>query len=134
MAGVSIDSNALAVARSIELHGVAVGRRAQKVVAHYGLMLQAKVKRNAALPRSGPPGPRLQTGDYNRSITLRVGLLNAMVGTNKPQGRRLEFGFTGVDSLGRYYDQPPYPHFGPALDDIETPFVSALGAIMGAGW
>jgi hypothetical protein len=49
-----------------------------------------------------------------------------MVGTNKPQGRRLEFGFVGEDSLGRSYDQAPLPHFGPALDDEAPRFEQAV--------
>ncbi|RSO40609.1 hypothetical protein DMH15_14715 [Streptomyces sp. WAC 06725] len=40
----------------------------------------------------------------------------AEVGTSAPQGRRLESGFVGADSLGRHYAQPPFPHLGPAVD------------------
>lgn len=72
---------------------------------------------------SGRPGPRVQTGDYRRSITRRVyrdgDSLIGEVGTNKPQARRLEYGFVGADSLGRVYNQPPYPHFGPAAKETE---------------
>lgn len=101
--------------------------RATKKVQHFGVILQGRVKARAA----GRPGPRMQTGDYNRSIGLRVGIeeggvIAASVGTNRPQGRRLEFGFHGVDSLGRRYDQPPFPHFGPALDETAPEFVKAM--------
>jgi hypothetical protein len=41
------------------------------------------------------------------------------MGTEEHQGARLEFGFTGVDSLGRHYTQPPFPHVQPALPYIE---------------
>jgi hypothetical protein len=102
------------------------------------------VKRTAALQRqvvanaSGNPvdvgphgfGPNAVTGDYRRSInrlTVQIGDESiGMVGTNKPQGRRLEFGFVGEDSLGRSYDQPAYPHFGPALDDEAPRFEQAV--------
>jgi hypothetical protein len=53
----------------------------------------------------------------------------ASVGTVRPQGRRLEFGFTGTDSLGRSYDQPAYPHFGPAHDQTAPEFVEAIAGI-----
>lgn len=90
-----------------------VGRLAR----FYGALMLTRTKANA----SGRPGPRVVTGDYRRTIGLEVssagpGLAAATVGTNADQGRRLELGFTGFDALGRYYDQPPFPHFGPALD------------------
>lgn len=134
-----IDHNATEVGRAIELHGDRVGVRAQQTIGHFTLLLQAAVKRHASQPRvtlrgPGMGGPRLITGDYNRSITARVGVLWGDVGTDKPQGRRLEFGFEGVDALGRYYDQPPYPHFGPALDEIEVPYIAALSLIALEGW
>lgn len=129
-----IQTNAMQVAAAIDAHGLLVGARVQAAVAHHGLRLQSMVKRNASLPRSGPPGPRLQTGDYVRSMYLHVGVLVAEVGTNKPQARRLEFGFTGMDALGRNYDQPPYPHFGPAIAAIEEPFMTSLLLAMGTGW
>lgn len=132
--GVEFHHNALAVAASIEQHGFMAGYRAQGAVAHHGLLLQAAVKRNASKPRTGPPGPRIQTGDYVRSIALSIGMLWAEVGTNKPQGRRLEFGFDGIDALGREYHQPPYEHFGPAGDEIEPGFTAAMLAIATEGW
>ncbi|WP_172673788.1 hypothetical protein [Methanogenium cariaci] len=39
------------------------------------------------------------------------------VGTNAPQGKRLEFGFVGRDVLGRYYNQEAQPHLRPAVDE-----------------
>jgi hypothetical protein len=75
-------------------------------------------------------GPRLITGDYNRSISLAMNTDNgnpvATIGTNRPQGRRLELGFVGVDARGRRYHQPPYPHFGPGLDDVTDAFIAAV--------
>src|SRR5688572_19999637 len=55
---------------------------------------------------SGRPGPRVITGDYRRSIrgtTQRE--MDTAVGTiwtDRPQGPRLERGFSGADALGRY--------------------------------
>jgi len=110
------------LARDLGKASIASGARAYKIVRHHGMRLQAKVKANAA----GRPGPRIQTGDYNRSIGLIVGIEGsgpiARVGTNRPQGRRLEKGFVGTDSLGRTFNAPPYPHFEPAVDAIGLEF------------
>lgn len=62
------------------------------------------------------------TGDYRRSFdkeTVSRGLSHCVVrvGTNAPQGKRLEFGFVGRDVLGRYYNQAAQPHLRPALDE-----------------
>lgn len=109
------------------------------VVRHHGHLLHSRVKREANQPRtnlrpsSSPQGPRLLTGDYNRSIVLDVARTGAStvanVGTNKVQGPRLEFGFHGVDSLGRHYDQQAYPHFGPAFDETAPAFAAAVQAV-----
>src|SRR5688500_16885395 len=93
-------------------------------VRHHAQLMVTRVQANA----SGRPGPNAPTGDYRRSWSwepaggihagrdaqgrftsggLPGDFAVAYVGTNKPQGRRLEFGFVGVDSLGRHYNQPP---------------------------
>ncbi|MCA1220252.1 hypothetical protein [Streptomyces sp. 8L] len=87
-------------------------------VTHAGALGKALIQANA----SGRPGPNVITGAYRSSwrtepIRIPYGAM-CTIGTDAPQGRRLEFGFTGVDSLGRYYDQPPFPHVGPALPAI----------------
>lgn len=129
-AEVASDLAQLAITANMRAHGV--------VVAH-GALLKTAVKRRAAEPRtnprpsSSPEGPRLLTGDYSRSIT-RANTRTAktsetVVGTNKAQGPRLEFGFRGTDSRGRTVNQRAYPHFGPALDEIAPAFLAALEAI-----
>lgn len=136
---VSISTNAGSVAADLGALGVRVGARAYAVTRTYGQLLETSVKRHANLPRTalrGPNtgGPRLITGDYNRSINLRmagsVTHPTATVGTDRPQGPRLEFGFVGVDSLGRHYNQPPYAHFGPAFDEIAPQFEAAIAALV----
>lgn len=98
-------------------------------VRYWGQILQTTVKARA----SGRPGPRAQTGDYRRSIDLEFGHdgmeVYAEVGTNKPQGRRLEHGFVGPDSLGRVFAQQPLPHFGPAFDEIEPRFTEDMESL-----
>ncbi|MGV9878670.1 hypothetical protein [Streptomyces sp. NPDC003006] len=44
--------------------------------------------------------------------------------------RRLEFGFVGVDSLGRHYNQRPFPHLRPAVGTVGPLLVHALGQAM----
>jgi hypothetical protein len=127
---VTITSNAGSIALELEVLGLRAGLRARPLVQHYGSRLLTMVRANA----SGRPGPRVQTGDYRRSINLDIagvrGSVSATVGTNRPQGRRLEFGFNGTDSAGRSYNQPPLPHFGPAAAAIEPEFVAAVQALM----
>lgn len=133
-------------AAAFQLAPVMLARRTAATTRKYGLELQAKVRANAS-GRSGVTytpvgggtpgeiGPRVQTGDYRRSIRLSVrgagvgGEDVAEVFTNSPQGRRLERGFLGLtDSLGRTFHQPPYPHFNPALDDVGPRYARALEA------
>jgi hypothetical protein len=134
MATFDVDSNAALVAADLQALGVRAGAKAFGVTRHYGMVLLSNVRRRASLPRTGPPGPRLQTGDYVGSMsvqtTLGPGGPVATAGTNAPQARRLEFGFRGEDSLGRNYNQPPYPHWGPALDETTPAFIAAIAAVV----
>lgn len=118
-----------ALAADLNRAGVRAGVQAGAVVQRNGVKLVSRVKAHA----SGRPGPRIQTGDYNRSWSLEIrrrgGSLEAAAGTNRPQGPRLEFGFHGADSLGRHYDQPPLPHAGPALDETASEFEADIAAI-----
>lgn len=119
-------ADAYRVAAEFEAMGSRAPVVAFGVTQRYTLLMATRVKGNA----SGRPGPRVITGDYRRSIeskmTWEEGNPVGIVGTNKPQGRRLEFGFVGTDSLGRYVQSPPFPHFRPALQTIGEPFQKAL--------
>lgn len=99
--------------------GPAIERRMRRV----GAAGVAQIKSNA----SGRPGPNVITGHYRASWRAEIRGIphGAMctIGTDAPQGRRLEFGFMGMtDSLGRLFHQPPFPHVQPAL--------SMIGAMM----
>jgi hypothetical protein len=100
-------------------------------VNYWGATLLTKVRGRA----SGRPGPRFITGDYRRSWTgqpTRSGGGAAFeVGTGAVQGPRLEYGFSGTDSLGRNYNQPPFPHVRPATDEIQGPFEADIEATIG---
>ncbi|MEU9615850.1 HK97 gp10 family phage protein [Streptomyces sp. NPDC048209] len=95
-----------------------IGPAVQRAVRHTGELGRARIRGNA----SGRPGPNVITGAYRNSWETNTRRLpyGAMctIGTNAPQGRRLEFGFVGPDSLGRVYNQPPFPHVGPAIGYI----------------
>ena len=87
------------------------------------------------LSEDGPPGVRFITGQYYRSwergVLYRGTDHPAMyLGTNEPRARRLEYGFTGTDSLGRHYNQPPYPHAGPAFDETIPSIEAEINALI----
>lgn len=114
------------VAADIKNLGVEAAAKAHAITVKWTAALQRQVQLNA----SGRPGPNAPTGNYRRSINRRTVKLTRSsygeVGTNMPQGQRLEFGFVGEDSLGRSYNQPAYPHFGPALDFVADSYEHAL--------
>jgi hypothetical protein len=122
-------SNGAQIAAELEGRAAVVLPSAVSVVRHYAMLLETQIKANA----SGRPGPNAPTGDYRRSWTYEVHVaedgVTAIVGTNKPQALRLEYGFVGADILGRVYDQPPYAHVGPAVATIGPLFVAAMGTV-----
>lgn len=92
----------------------------------------ARIRANA----SGRPGPNVITGRYRaswRSETRGVPYgAECTVGTDAPQGRRLEFGFWDMtDSIGRHFFQPPFPHVQPALGYIEDTLHDQMRAAVG---
>jgi hypothetical protein len=90
--------------------------------------LAALIQQNA----SSRPGPNAPTGDYRGSwipeplVDPDPTTVSISVGTDRAQANRLEHGYVGTDSLGRTYDQAPYPHHGPAVDVIEPIFYLAM--------
>jgi hypothetical protein len=122
-------TNAAQIAVSINRVGVAAAVRATSKTRHFAMLLETRVKANA----SGRPGPNAPTGDYRRSWTSDVahvgGDIVGTVGTNRPQARRLEFGFVGEDRLGRVFNQRPYPHLGPAVSLIGPQYAEGLESL-----
>jgi hypothetical protein len=111
-----------------------------RVVYDAGATLLTRIRANAStgfhrrglphIPGTGP-GPNVATGDYRRTWALATGRdaagnASAVVSTNSPQARRLEYGFTDVDSLGRAFTQPPYPHVRPAVDATRPELIADL--------
>lgn len=114
-----------------------VGPEVNRAVKQQGRLLLAMIKFNA----SGRPGPNIITGDYFDSWKpepFPVPDGGGMdIGTDRPQGKRLEYGFMNrYDSLGRFYRQPPFPHVGPAVLELEQdmldPFKTACDRIFGS--
>lgn len=120
-------SNALGVAANIRSKAASLEGRVDKVLDHHAALLETRIKRHA----SGRPGPNVITGDYRRSIQRQRIKGGWIVGTNQAQGRRLEYGFFGTDSRGRTFAQPPYPHFGPALDETRPGLLKDLRKTVG---
>jgi len=136
----TIEATIAAALLDLERIGQRVRQVVESNVREYGMHLQNQVRINASTgvhQRGQPhilgtgPGPNVATGDYRRSITLEVSAegvdnIAADVYTNSEQGARLEYGFVGVDSLGRVFSQSPFPHFHPAGDLIEPRFQAAV--------
>lgn len=80
----------------------------------------AKKLRDRAVNHSqGRPGPNVITGQFRDAWTYAHGADAAEVANGSVYAARLEFGFVGVDSLGRHYNQPPYPSLQPAVSESE---------------
>jgi hypothetical protein len=123
MIEISIRSNAEQVAAELGKYPEHVDEESERALDHAALLLETRIKANASLPAGGPPGPRAITGDYRASWNARkTGRFQRTVGTDRPQARRLEYGFVGADALGRVYNQPPYVHVRPAVDEIGPQF------------
>jgi HK97 gp10 family phage protein len=53
--------------------------------------------------------------------------VTVVVGTDVPYARRQELGFSGIDSLGRKYNQPARPYLRPALDENKGAVAREVG-------
>jgi len=112
----------------------------KEITRQYADVLKDRVVHNA----SGAPGPEIVTGEYVNSIHVEegsqssfgtgLGYGDATVSTNSPYAARLEYGFVGADSLGRIYDQPPFPHWQPAVDVTEPEYLQALQNAVPVWW
>ena len=91
--------------------------RVAQVTARDGVVLEQLVRSFA----SGAPGPQVLTGAYEESIqyqgTQIIGglVVECHVSSDEPFAHRLEYGFMGVDALGRTVQESPRPHFAPAM-------------------
>jgi hypothetical protein len=56
--------------------------------------------------------------------------VNIRIGTDLEYAARIEYGFSGRDSLGRNYDQPPKPYLRPAFDEHKDEAIREVGAAL----
>lgn len=68
----------------------------------------------------------VDTGAYRASWGIEVGRGYAKVFTRHPAARRLEYGFVGLDSMGRLYNQAARPHVRPAIADTKEQILEAI--------
>jgi hypothetical protein len=115
------------LAPRLERAAARVGPEINRTVQQQARLLRALIMENA----SGRPGPNVITDDYRPSWKREpFGVPDgggAEVGTDRPQGRRLEYGFFEMyDSLGRFYRQPPFPHVEPAVNELSPEYEQFL--------
>lgn len=98
-----------------------VDKGTQRSMVDHAIQLRDEVRKNA----QGAPGPRRITSGYWNSIKMvenTSGFISHTFTTSviseHPAGPRLEKGYVGVDSLGRHYNQPPFPHWAPAIAKV----------------
>jgi hypothetical protein len=104
-----------------------VGPEGNRTVQQQARLARVLIQQNA----SGRPGPNVITGAYRSSWRIEPFAVpdggGAEVGTDKPQGRRLEYGFYDMtDSIGRHFYQPPFPHVQPAVNDLSAEYQQAF--------
>ena len=105
-----------------------VGPELNRTVQQQARLLRALIMENA----SGRPGPNVITDDYRTSWKALPFAVpdggGADVGTDQPQGRRLEYGFYDrTDSIGRHFLQVPRPHVEPAVNELSPEYKQAFG-------
>lgn len=114
------------LANRLEHAAVKIRPAIEKGVKHTATLGIARIRGNA----SGRPGPNVITGAYRNSWRSEMHALPhgaaCTIGTDLPYGRRLEFGFTGTDALGRNYAQPPFAHVQPALGYIGSTLLAQM--------
>lgn len=81
--------------------------------------------------KPGEPPKKVSTRLFG-SITHRIlrgpYTVIGIIGTNIPYGRRLEYGFTGRDRLGRVFDMKPRPFLRPAVANNLIQIKQILGS------
>ena len=109
-----------------------------------GHVIEANAKRQfegnhpPGQPHIGGNKPNVASGTLYRSITLvppmpeplGLGIWRVSVAPTTKYGRRIELGFRGADSLGRRFNQPPYPFMQPGLEQA----IPILSTVFSDAW
>lgn len=90
----------------------------------------AKLRDRARDHSQGRPGPNVITGQFRDAWTYAVGGESATVANGSVYAARLEFGFFGRDSIGRFVHAPPYPSLQPAIAESETLLEDELAKVL----
>lgn len=117
-----------AIATALRTLNPRLKARTTAAVHQFAVLLTERIQTAA----SGRPGPNIVSGQLYGSILIDHTLGDvdgwgaATVYTATVYAPRLEFGFYGTDSLGRNYNQPPYPFFGRAVEGSVGEFASVM--------
>jgi len=113
--------------------GMAIQEAAQKLVKVDTGNLKGSI--NYALADEASPGGAKKSG----GMVDEAGLLKAhgakdevWIGTNVKYARRIEFGFRGVDKLGRKYNQAAQSYLTPAYEAQKSRVAKIIKDILGA--
>lgn len=117
------------IAAEFAVMGVTLGAKEAGIVAHYGAVYQTRVRGRM----SGRPGLRAVTGDARRRVQLEIRRTQsgtqAEVFTDWVAARRHEFGWNGIDSIGRHIPTPPRPAWEPDFERTANEMYGALAAV-----
>lgn len=130
---VSFTSNAPVVAQAIAVTAQATRQKMESDLRDSTKYMERRVKFHAPR-RKGPTRKRggvvRRRGTYATSIDSKMyrdgNWYTGEAGTDEPYGWRLERGFVGEDSRGRYYNQAPQPHFRPGFQEAQAKLLSDL--------
>lgn len=128
-----VGADALQAAAEVALVGLKA--RTTQAVRDFSSMLVERIQTAA----SGRPGPNIVSGNLYGSMTIdrtigdADGWGAATVGTEVPYSRRLELGFYGTDSLGRHYNQGPFPFFSRAIEGSVDEFLTVMQRAVNGG-
>lgn len=99
----------------------------RSITHHYGLLMKMEAQSRAR--------NLFDVSTYDNTITMRTTGKDtsprATVSTSAPEAHRLEYGFVGVDALGRHVEQPPRPHFRPAFTKYAARYRQAIEELLG---
>lgn len=99
-------------------------------VLNYAVKLISSPNFDGTRPSRPGEAPRMVTGNLIRSLKVEVKVTKkGVVGiltSDSPYAMRLEYGFFGVDSLGRFYQQAPRPFLRRSITDNRKLILNTL--------
>lgn len=105
-------------------------RNSRRITGHWAEQLLLQIRHN--IVEQG----LVDTGEYLQSWRAEdaADAGSWVVFTPHPAADRLEFGFVGVDSLGRHYHDPPHYHVTPAVELIGPLWQQDIGRSIEDWW